>query len=136
MIPKDVSPDPGVSASPRPSGDLDSLTLRPITVAATLYRVMAATRLMLVENWAENLLGDDQFAFRRGRSTLDALATLRWLEFDAKRRGLPLYVVSLDQFKCYDQIPWPILFETIERVGFPSDSTVFRREFLYSVNFS
>ena len=58
---------------------------------------------------ASGVLSDWQFGFRRGRSATDAFQTLLGVTEDAKQRGVPLHVISVDVEKAFDSVePWSL----------------------------
>ena len=71
---------------------------RPITIPSNLLRLVTARmsqRMMdIVEK--EGFLGEEQFGFRRNRSTIDAIFTLTRLLQKAKRRRTPYAAAFLD----------------------------------------
>ena len=62
---------------------------RPITVPSNLLRLITVRMCGLMTSAAEenHLLGDEQFGFRKGRSTIDAVFVLTTLIKKAKAKG-------------------------------------------------
>ena len=64
------------------------------------------------------MLGEEQFGFRRKRSTLDAIFVLTRLLQKAKRRRQPYAAAFIDISKAYDKVWRPKLFEKLQKLGF------------------
>ena len=62
---------------------------RPITIPSNLLRLLTLRMCKRTTEVAEanNMLGQEQFGFRRGRSTLDAAFVLSALFQKAKKKG-------------------------------------------------
>ena len=62
---------------------------RPITIPSNLLRLITVRMCGLMTDTAEanGLLGPEQFGFRRGRSTLDAIFVLTTLMMKAKSKS-------------------------------------------------
>ena len=68
---------------------LQACQYRPITIPSNLLRLITVRMCLKVTAVAEsnNLLGQEQFGFRKGRSTLDAVLVLSSLIQKAKRKS-------------------------------------------------
>ena len=78
-----------------------------------LERVVAAClELHLSRN--DPGLHDSQFGFRRGRSTADAVASIRSLIEGAEWRGCVALAVSLDVINAFSSIPWDRICRALE----------------------
>ena len=68
---------------------LDPCQYRPITIPSNLLRLITVRMCGLMTSAAEDndLLGDEQFGFRKGRSTIDAAFVLTTLIKKAKAKG-------------------------------------------------
>ena len=71
---------------------------RPITIPSNLLRILTVRMCKHMTNAAENngLLGPEQFGFRRGKSTMDAVFTLMSLIMKAKSKGWHFATAFLD----------------------------------------
>ena len=72
--------------SPQGGDSLQPGHYRPITIPSNLLRLITVRMCTLMTDVAENdgLLGAEQFGFRRGKSTLDAVFVLSSLLMKAK----------------------------------------------------
>ena len=68
---------------------LQACQYRPITIPSNLLRLITVRMCLKMTAVAEsnNLLGQEQFGFRKGRSTLDAVLVLSSLIQKAKRKS-------------------------------------------------
>ena len=68
---------------------MEASQFRPITVPSNLLRLITVRMCGLMTSAAEenHLLGDEQFGFRKGRSTIDAVFVLTTLIKKAKAKG-------------------------------------------------
>jgi sorting nexin-29 len=64
-----------------------------------------------LEPYAEEILGDYQCGFRRGRSTTDQLFTLRLVLEKAYEFGIDLYLLFIDFKQAYGMVDRKYLFE-------------------------
>ena len=61
----------------------------------------------------------NQFGFRRGKSTIDAILTNRVLSADAKTKNIPLYKCYIDLTKAYDKVNRELLWTILRKYGMP-----------------
>ncbi|XP_046974741.1 uncharacterized protein LOC124541012, partial [Vanessa cardui] len=64
-------------------------------------------------------LSEWQFGFRRGRSTLDAVARLREVAEEEVSRGGVLLAVSLDISNAFNTLPWEVVLEALRYHNVP-----------------
>ena len=71
---------------------------RPITIPSNILRLVTVRMCGLMTTVAEenNLLGPEQFGFRRGRSTIDAAFVLTTLMRNAKKNRRPYAAAFVD----------------------------------------
>jgi len=62
-------------------------------------------------------LSEDQFGFRKGRGTRDAIATLRTLGERSLEVGHDVYVCFVDYEKAFDRVDWVKLMRALRRIG-------------------
>ena len=93
---------------------------RPITIPSNLLRLVTVRVSQRMADIVEKngMLGEEQFGFRRKRSTLDAIFVLTRLLQKAKRRRQPYAAAFIDISKAYDKVWRPKLFEKLKKLGF------------------
>jgi hypothetical protein len=66
---------------------------------------------------AIQFIGDDQFGFRKGRGTREAIAVLRTLGERSLQHGKDIFVCFVDYEKAFDRVNWSKLMKILERIG-------------------
>ena len=90
-----------------------------LTIAAHVYRRWAAMRLEDAMPWAAQWLDDSMFGGSPGRSALDA-SWLTSLQLEHhKSTHEHMTSLSIDIYKCFDQICRPVLARILTRLGAP-----------------
>lgn len=65
-------------------------------------------------------ISKDQYGFRAGCSTLDAILKLKdWVE-DETRNGKVVVAIGLDISNAFNSLPWKVIGDAIADMGFPS----------------
>ena len=62
-------------------------------------------------------LGEDQFGFRKGMGTRDAILALRVMNERSIQHGLDVYICFVDYEKAFDRVVWQKLLSTLIRLG-------------------
>ena len=73
----------------------------------------------IIEEGLDNELQKTQFGFRKGKSTANAIFTIRRIMDKAERSGSKLGVVLLDWEKAFDKITHSSLMKALERYRVP-----------------
>ena len=105
-----------VSMVPK-SDDANPASLRPISVMSVIYRLWAAARVADVMAWQEQWAHSGQHGSRRGHGTEDVYWCLALKIERAVLLGEPLYGISLDYAKCFDNLPQDILLRLASETG-------------------
>ena len=74
-----------------------------------------------VRSVIEPQLGEEQCAFRKGRSTGDLLGFIRRVMEARDRAGLRTYLAFLDLEKAFDRVPRELLFRVLRNYGVPDE---------------
>jgi len=69
-----------------------------------------------MNNKIEAALGENQYGFRKGLGTRDAIGSLRFLAERMIELGRPLYVCYIDYEKAFDRVPWQKLFSLLKQL--------------------
>ncbi|CAK1582636.1 unnamed protein product [Parnassius mnemosyne] len=81
--------------------------------AGKLFERIIADRLVSHLSREGPDLDDNQFGFRRGRSTIDAITRVRALAEDTVSRGGVVLAVSLDISNAFNTLPWSCIREAL-----------------------
>jgi len=90
---------------------------RTISLIAHTAKIIAKILRRRIEKKIEDVLGDDQFGFRKGKVTRDTIGMMRiiteWtLEIDEE-----LCVCFIDWQKAFDRVNWTKLMQILKRIG-------------------
>jgi len=95
-------------------GNNRGITLR--STVSKLYQIIILQRLNL---GLEELLRDNQCGFRRGRSCIDQLHSLRTIIINSINYNIPLYVNFVDFKSAFDCINREFMFKAFRHYGLP-----------------
>src|SRR6218665_894241 len=65
----------------------------------------------------DNCIGEDQYGFRKGKGTRDAIGALRVLTERSLQHGQDIYVCFVDYEKAFDRVDWNKLMNALRRIG-------------------
>ena len=89
----------------------------------TLSLISHTSKVMLnilkdrLENKIEAHLGEDQFGFRKGRGTRDAIGALRILGERSIEVDKELNVCFIDYEKAFDRVDWNKMMSILKQIG-------------------
>lgn len=92
---------------------------RGICLLNVAYKVLAEILYSRLEIYAEEITGDYQCGFRRGRSTTDQIFTIRQIMEKAWEYNVTIHQLFLDFKQAYDSIDRQALFGIMEEFGIP-----------------
>jgi sorting nexin-29 len=98
---------------------LQSSNYRGISLLNVCYKILTNILRKRLEPYAEEILGDYQCNFRKGRSTTDQLFTLRLVPEKAQEFGIYLNLLFIDFKQVYDTVDRKCLFEVLKEFGIP-----------------
>jgi len=70
-----------------------------------------------IENKAKMYLGEDQYGFRRGVGTRDAIAVMRVIMERCIEQNQTVYVCFVDYEKAFNRINWKKMMEILKNIG-------------------
>ena len=70
-----------------------------------------------VDYKANSYLGSDQFGFRKGRGTRQAIETVRTIGERYLEHGKDVYICFIDCEKAFNRVHWTYLFDVLKRIG-------------------
>lgn len=85
-----------------------------------IFEKIIADRMVRYLDEIRPNLSPMQFGFRKGHSTLDAVARIRSLAKEVVSRGGVALAVSIDIVNAFNSLSWDAIREAIVRFGFPS----------------
>ena len=105
-----------VPKSPKPS---PPLSVRPISILSSVYRLYASARTSQLQDWARGAFHEWQKAYVRGRSPKEQLARLSHLMDDAILQNSELHVISMDASKAFPSVSRLQVKALLAREGYP-----------------
>jgi len=89
---------------------------RTISLIAHTAKIVAKI-LRRIEKKIEDVLGEDQFGFRRGKGTRDAIGMLRIISEQTLEIDQGLSVCFIDWQKAFDRVNWTKLMQILKETG-------------------
>jgi hypothetical protein len=86
-----------------------------ISLIAHTAKIVAKTLRRRVEKKIEDVLGEDQFGFRRGKGTRDAIGMLRIISEQTFEIDEELSACFIDWQKAFDQVNWTKLMKILNK---------------------
>jgi retron-type reverse transcriptase len=78
-------------------------------------KVVASVIRRRSEKKIEDVLGEDQFGFRKGKGTRDAVGMLRIMLEQTLEIGEEIYICFIDWQKAFDHVKWTKLMEILKK---------------------
>ena len=94
----------------------DHRTISLLTHASKILLRIITKRLQTKAE-TEKCLGADQYGFRKGRGTRDAVATLRIIAERSIQHDQDIYICFVDYEKAFDRVDWKKLIRILRRMG-------------------
>ena len=106
------------------NGDLSQCEKwRGITLLSVPSKVFSRTILNRIKDACDDLLREEQAGFRKGRSCIDQIATLRIIIEQSIEWQSPLYATFVDFEKAYDSINRETIWSIMRHYGIPNKIT-------------
>uniref|UniRef100_A0A8D8R6E3 Craniofacial development protein 2 n=1 Tax=Cacopsylla melanoneura TaxID=428564 RepID=A0A8D8R6E3_9HEMI len=88
------------------------------TISFICHLTKAITRIIIkrIEGKVEKHLGEDQFGFRKGKGTRDAMGCMRMMGERMIDVDKNLYVCFIDWEKAFDRVEWNILLRVLKEI--------------------
>ena len=90
---------------------------RTISLIAHTAKIIAKILRRRIERKIEDVLGEDQFGFRRGKGTKDAIGMIRIIVERTLEIEEELCVCFIDWQKAFDRVNWTKLMQILNRSG-------------------
>ena len=95
----------------------DPSNWRPVNLTNAAFRVCEAVIHARLVGWAERILSENAFGFRKGRRAEDVSYLLAHKLHRAKRLRTPIHLIALDIAKAFDTAPHDQLLLALARAG-------------------
>jgi len=89
-----------------------------ISLIAHTAKIIAKILGRRIERKIEVVLGEDQFGFRRGTGTRDAIGMMRIIAERTLEIDEELCICFIDWQKAFDHVNWTKLMQILKRAGF------------------
>lgn len=93
---------------------------RPISMVGCLYKIIAKVLTARLQSVIGDLIGENQFAFVKGRQIMDCSLIVNEVIHSLNYRGVGGFVLKVDFEKAYDSISWNFLDLVLQKMGFGS----------------
>ena len=90
---------------------------RTISLIAHTAKIIAKILRIRIEKKVEDVLGEDQFGFRRGKGTKYAIGMMRIIAERSLEVDEKLCVSFIDWQKAFDRVNWTKLMQILKRIG-------------------
>jgi len=90
---------------------------RTVSLIAHTAKIIAKILRRRIEKKIEDVLGKDQFGFRRGKGTRDAIGMMRIIAERTLEIDEELCVCFIDWQKAFDRVNWTKLMQILKRIG-------------------
>ncbi|KAL1447191.1 hypothetical protein WDU94_013942 [Cyamophila willieti] len=107
-----------ITVIPKKAGTNKCSEHRTLSLISHASKILTNIMIKRIEDKIEATLTDDQFGFRKGRGTRDAMLALRLiLEKQLKKKNRDTYIAFIDLEKAFDKVEWKKLFCILKEIG-------------------
>jgi hypothetical protein len=96
----------------------DTNNYRGISLLDTIYKIYAKILNEGLKTIADNLLSEERMGFRKGRSCIDAIFTLKQVIEKRIEYNNETHVVFVDLEKAFDNVNRNMLWDIMEKTGY------------------
>lgn len=122
--------DSNISTLYKNKGDRsDRNNYRGISLLCIAGKLFARVALYRLQRIAERVYPESQCGFRRNRSTVDMIFSLRQLQEKCKEKQQPLFIAFIDLTKAFDLVSRDGLFKILPLIGCPPKLLNFIKSF-------
>ncbi|KAI5724481.1 hypothetical protein M8J77_003182 [Diaphorina citri] len=115
-IPEDFSESKMVMI-PKKSNTKKCENFRTLSLLSHASKILTNIVKKRIEKIIDSNIDNDQFGFRYGRGTREAILSLRLIAEESLRVSKPLYIAFVDLQKAFDNVNWKIMMEILENIG-------------------
>ena len=91
----------------------DANNWRPIAILSITYKILARLEYHRIRYQLDSHQSEDQFGFRRSRSTTHALLVLESMLSKGTEFNIPVWVITIDLKKAFDRVDHAALFRAL-----------------------
>jgi len=84
-------------------------------------KILAGVLCRRLSNLVETYVADTQCGFRKRRGTTHAILSIRRVQAEVRRAGVPTAAAFVDFTKAFDSVPREALWECLAHIGCPAD---------------
>src|SRR5277367_4187123 len=106
-----------VSQSPKKANAVECSDHRTISLISHASKIMLKVLTKRIEAKAKDLIGRNQFGFRRGCGTRDAIGVMRVLCERSMEHGNDVYICFVDFEKVFDRVSWEKMMKVLQNLG-------------------
>ena len=110
---------------PKPVGPVKNL--RPITLTATIRKILSRSTTKRIVPKTNSYLSHSQSAYRDGRSTSDIVWSYRWIAAKVQEIEIKVYIVGIDMSSAFDTIDRQKLVDIVESFLDEDEARIIRR---------
>ncbi len=90
---------------------------RTISLLSHASKILTRIIHKRIQSKVEENIGEDQFGFRKGKGTREAILSLRIILEKRLKKGLNTYVAFVDLEKAFDNVEWTRMFKVLKEIG-------------------
>lgn len=102
---------------PKKSGANKCENYRTLSLVTHASKILTTVINKRIERVIDKVLSEDQFGFRKGRGTREAILSLRLIIEKRMVRNKDTYIAFVDLEKAFDSVKWEVMFEILKRIG-------------------
>jgi len=100
-------------------GDKKDCNYRGKALLPTTYKILSNIRLPRLTPYAEEIIGDHQYGFRRNRSATDDVFCIHQVLENKWEYSEAVHHLFVDFKKPYDSVRWEVLYNILFQFGIP-----------------
>ena len=101
---------------PKKSNAVKCSDFRTISLISHASKIMLRVLVKRIEAKAKHLISRNQFGFKKGCGTMDAIGIMRTLCERSVERGKDVYICFVDFEKAFDRVNWKKMFEILKEL--------------------
>ncbi|GKV16979.1 hypothetical protein SLEP1_g27539 [Rubroshorea leprosula] len=91
---------------------------RPISLIGVIYKILAKLLANRLKKVLENVIGEQQMAFLKGRQLMDGVVIANEVIDEVKKKKKKAFLFKIDFEKAFDKVSWSFLDHMMQKMGF------------------